>query len=63
MESFLGLKINDVLKIIPREKVNFDIDFPFLSQESFGDLRIIMEKIENEKWFFVLSYENYQERR
>lgn len=63
MESFLGWKINDVLKILSKDKVIFDLDYPFLSQESFGDLRVIMEKYENEKWFFVLSYENYQERK
>lgn len=63
MESFLGWKIKDIFKILPKDKITFDIDYPFLAQESFGDLRVIMEKFENGRWFFVLSYENYQERR
>ncbi len=63
MESFLGWKIGDVLKIIPKEKISYELDYPFSSQEAFGDLRVIMERYEDGKWFFILSYENYQERK
>ncbi|MCS7202145.1 MAG: hypothetical protein NZ841_05155 [Dictyoglomus sp.] len=63
MKSFLGWKIKDVFKFLSEDNVILDLDYPFLSQESFGDLRVIMEKFENGKWFFVLSYENYQERK
>lgn len=63
MKSFLGWKIKDVFKFLSKDNVILDLDYPFLSQESFGDLRVIMEKFENGKWFFVLSYENYQERK
>ncbi|MEN2984177.1 MAG: hypothetical protein ABDH25_04035 [Dictyoglomaceae bacterium] len=63
MKSFLGWKIKDVFKFLSEDNVILDLDYPFLSQESFGDLRVIREKFENGKWFFVLSYENYQERK
>ncbi|MGB9857838.1 MAG: hypothetical protein ACPLKX_06850 [Dictyoglomaceae bacterium] len=63
MESFLGWKMKDILKVLSKDKMTFDLDYPFSIQESFGDLRVIMEKFENGKWFFVLSYENYQERK
>ncbi|MCX7845889.1 MAG: hypothetical protein N2312_04655 [Dictyoglomaceae bacterium] len=63
MESFLGWKIKDVLKFLSKEEITFDLDYPFLSQESFGDLRVVMEKYDKGKWFFILSYENYQERK
>lgn len=63
MGSFLGWKLKDVLKVLPQEKIKFDIDYPFQMQEAFGDLRVIMEKEENGYYYFTLSYENYQERR
>ncbi|HOJ92644.1 MAG TPA: hypothetical protein PKW23_03135 [Dictyoglomaceae bacterium] len=62
MGTFLGKIFEEVLEEIGEENIDYELNFISHTNEAFGGLRIISEKFKNGKWYFVLSYENYQER-
>lgn len=62
MTSFIGKKFKDVIKVLPIERIEYELNYISSSNEAFGDLRVVSEKYENNKWYFILTYENYQER-
>ncbi|ACI20120.1 protease, putative [Dictyoglomus thermophilum H-6-12] len=57
------MRFKDVLKELPPDRVDYELNYISDSNEAFGDLRIISEKYDGIKWFFILTYENYEERR
>lgn len=62
MRSYIGKKLKDVIEILPKDNVDYELNYISYTNEAFGDLRIVSEKYENNKWFFVVTFENYQER-
>lgn len=62
MRSYIGKKLKDVIEILPKDNVDYELNYISYTNEAFGDLRIVSEKYENDKWFFVVTFENYQER-
>lgn len=62
MTNFIGKKFRDIIKLLPKENIEYELNYVSCSNEAFGDLRVVSQKYENNKWFFVLSFENYQQR-
>jgi hypothetical protein len=62
MKTYIGMRFKDVMKELPKNKVEYELNYISNSNEAFGDLRIVSERYDGKKWFFILSYENYEER-
>uniref|UniRef100_A0A7C3MJ30 Uncharacterized protein n=1 Tax=Dictyoglomus thermophilum TaxID=14 RepID=A0A7C3MJ30_DICTH len=60
--GYLGRKYEEIEREIGKENIIFDLNYLDAPCEAFGDLRIVAEKRVNGKWYFLLSYENYQIR-
>ena len=63
MKTYIGMRLKDALKELPLDKVEYELNYISDSNEAFGDLRIISEKYDGTKCFFIITYENYEERR